>query len=91
MTDQNTADNALLETIMDIGVEMLRNGAETWRTEDSLYRIAASCGFTKCNFWVIPSNIQGTVTCPDGNTVTQIRNIKNTDFDYSRLEDLNAM
>ena len=91
MTDTIAADGALLEVILDIGVEMLRNGAETWRTEDSLYRIAESYGFTKCHFWVVPSNIQGTVTCPDGNCVTQIRSIKNTDIDFSRLEDLNSL
>ena len=91
MADPITADSALLGTIMDIGVEMLRNGAETWRTEDSLYRLASSYGFTKCYFWVVPSNIQGTVTCPDGNCVTQIRNIKNTGIDFSRLEDLNSL
>lgn len=90
-TDPIAADSALMETIMDIGVEMLRTGAETWRTEDSLYRLADSYGFTKCYFWVVPSNIQGTVTCPDGNCVTQIRNIKNTGLDFSRLQDLNSL
>ena len=89
--NETSADMKLLETILDIGVAFLQNGAETWRTEDSLYRIAAGYGFTKCNFWVVPSNIQGTVTGSDGNCMTQIRHIKGTGIDFSRLEDLNAL
>ena len=89
--NEPSADMKLLETILDIGVAFLQNGAETWRTEDSLYRIAAGYGFTKCNFWVVPSNIQGTVTGPDGNCMTQIRHIKGTGIDFARLEDLNAL
>ena len=81
----------LLGDIMDFGVALTENGAETWRTEDSLYRLASAYGFTNCNFWVVPSNIQATVTTPSGECITQIRSIKKSGIDFDKLEKLNAL
>ena len=81
----------LLGTILDIGVEMIRSGAETHRVEDSLYRICSSYRFTRSEIWVVPTNIQATVTTAAGETVTQIRHVREIGIDFTRLEKLNAL
>ncbi len=81
----------ILPLILDLGTHMVRSGAETHRVEDSLYRLLDSYGFTACNVWVIPSNIQVTVTAPDGMCLTQIRHIRQSGIDFSRLDDLNNL
>ena len=70
---------------------MLRCGAETYRVEDSLYRICAAYGFSDCNLWVIPSNIQATVISPEGEVLTQIRHIKTTGNNFDHLDRLNDL
>lgn len=81
----------LLGVILNIGAAFLRCGAETYRVEDSLYRICAAYGFTECNLWVIPSNIQATVTSPDGEVLTQIRHIRSTGNNFDLLDKLNSL
>lgn len=81
----------LLGLILNIGAAMLRCGAETYRVEDSLYRICAAYGFTDCNLWVIPSNIQATVTDPKGQVLTQIRHIRTTGNNFDLLDKLNNL
>ena len=84
-------DMDLLGILLDIGVAMIGSGAETHRVEDSLYRLAASYGFSRCNIWVVPSNIQATVTSPKGVCLTQIRHIRRTGVDFDRLDRLNSL
>ena len=85
--------NNLLGLILDTGVALLESGAETHRVEDSLYRLSTSYGFLKPNFWVVPSNIQASVTIPEDSyqVLTQIRHIKKTGVDFDRLDKLNAL
>ena len=81
----------MLGLILDVGKELIRCGGETHRVEDTLYRLAACYSFTNCNIWVIPTNIQATVTTPDGEVVTQVRNIQSTGMEYDRLCRLNEL
>ena len=81
----------LLSHFMNIGVLMIRSGGETHRVVDTLYRLAGSYGYQDVNFWVVPSNIQATLTTPDGTILTQIRNIRGAGIDYDRLAQLNAL
>ena len=84
-------NEALFGIILDIGVALIRNGAETHRVEDSLYRLCSSYGYTRSDIWVVPSNIQGTVTASDGSVITQIRHVRNAGIDLKQLEELNAL
>lgn len=77
--------------ILDIGVAMIQSGAETHRVEDSLYRLCGSYGFTQCNIWVVPSNIQATVMLEEGVWFTQIRHVRNLSVDFARLDRLNSL
>ena len=81
----------ILGLILDIGAEMTRSGAETRRVEDSLYRLCASYGFTACNIWVVPTNIQATVTDREGESLTQIRHIRSPGVNLDRLDRLNDL
>lgn len=81
----------ILGLILDIGAEMIRSGAETHRVEDSLYRLCAAYRFEKCNIWVVPSNIQATVTTPDGEVCTQMRHIRSAGMDFECLDRLNSL
>lgn len=81
----------LLQLILDVGVEMIRCGAETHRVEDCLYRLCSGYGFRQCNIWVIPSNIQASVLTPNENCLTQVRHIRGCGIDFSRLDALNAL
>ena len=81
----------ILSSILDIGAELIRSGAETHRVEDSLYRLCAAYRFSDCNIWVVPSNIQATVTSPDGEQLTQIRHVRGPGVNFDRLDRLNAL
>lgn len=76
---------------LDVGVAMIRSGGETNRVVDTLYRLAWSYGYTEVNFWVVPSNIQSTLTDPEGKRITQIRNIRGSGIDFDTLSKLNAL
>lgn len=84
-------DEKILGLILDIGGAMIRSGAETHRVEDSLYRLCTSYGFTACNIWVVPSNIQATVTAADGRSLTLIRHIRRTGVNFEQLDKLNDL
>lgn len=81
----------LLDTILDIGASLIQAGADTNKTEVNLYRICAGYGFQNCNIWVVPSNIQASVTTPEGEDITLIRHIRSRSADYTRLADLNDL
>ena len=81
----------LLGVILDIGVAMIRSGAEIHHVEESLYCLCRSYGCVTSDIWVVPSNIQGTVTAPDGRVITQVRHVRNAGIDFRKLEQLDAM
>ena len=76
---------------LDLGRELIRCGGETHRVEDTLYRLAAAYHFTDCNLWVVPSEIQATMTDPDGVIRTQIRHVRGSSTNFDALDRLNAL
>lgn len=81
----------IVQGILDIGESMLKSGAENFRLEDSLYRMCKAYGFVKYDVFVIPSNIQITVETPEGEFITQIRQIESFDMHFDRLDYLNNL
>lgn len=81
----------ILGLMLDLGAAMIGSGAETHRVEDSLYRLCASYRFTNCHVWVVPSNIQATITDPDGCVQTQVRHVRSMGVDFDKLERLNSV
>lgn len=83
--------NRIVQNILDVGEAMLKSGAENFRLEDSLYRMCKSYGFKRYDVYAIPSNLQITVETPEGDIITQIRQIESTDIDFDRLDYLNNL
>lgn len=84
-------DKKLVQTILDIGAEMMKCGAECSRVEDSLFRMCKSYGFIRYDIFALPSNIQVTIELTEGNIHTQIRNIEHISNDFTMLDKLNNL
>jgi uncharacterized membrane protein YjjP (DUF1212 family) len=81
----------ILGIAMDIGEDMLKNGAEIHRVENSIKKICISLGAARVDAFVILSCIILTVFDEDGNSFTQTRQIKNIDTNIERLHKLNDL
>lgn len=80
----------LLNSVMDIGEQMLVCGGEVHRVEDSLKRIFSAYNAIRADIFIITSSIVVTVQ-KDGNTYTQTRRITETATDYDKLHKLNEL
>ena len=79
-----------LTCAMDIGEQMLVNGAEVHRVEDSVKRMCTAFGFARIDVFIITSSMVVTVT--DGEeSYTQTRRIKNIGTDFEKLHRLNDL
>ncbi len=83
-------ENALTQ-ILDAGAEMVRCGGETHRVEDTVLRMSAALGFENCSVWVVPSNVQATVTDPEGRVLTQLRAVRGGSINFDTLSRLNTL
>lgn len=83
----------LLQSILDVGEEMIVCGAEVSRVEDSIERMCESYGapYERINVFIITSNIQVTLETPDGRILTQIRRLIRHGTNFDRLDYLNAL
>lgn len=81
----------ILQSILDIGEEMVVAGAEVSRVEESIMRMSIAYGFTRINVFLIISNLQVTVETPMGEIITQIRFIERNDVNFDRLDYLNDL
>lgn len=81
----------IVQGILDIGEALLKSGAENFRIEESIERMCESYGCTRYDVFAIPSNIQLTVTAPDGQIITQIRHIEKSGLDFDKLDYMNDL
>ncbi len=81
----------IVQGILDIGEAMAQSGAECFRLQDSLYRMAKSYGFVRYDIFAIPSNLQITVETPEGEIITQTRHIELSEMNLDRLDYLNHL
>lgn len=81
----------IVQRCLDMGEAMIGWGAEIWRVEDGLYRICESYGFLRCDVWALATNLQMTVETPDGDILTQIREVHAGGTDYDKLTYLNDL
>jgi len=83
----------LLQSILDVGEEMIVCGAEVNRVEDSIERMCESYGANpeRINVFIITSNIQVTMETPDGRIITQIRRLVRHGTNFDRLDYLNDL
>lgn len=81
----------VITLIMDIGEQMLINGAEVSRVEDSLRRMGTAYGAARVDAFIITSNMQVSVFGKDGKTYTQTRRITDLTTNIEKLHRLNAL
>jgi len=72
MSAQNYDEADILDVCIQAGHVMLANGAETYRVEDTLNRIATSYGLTYVNVFVVPTAIILTVQGERGQDFTEL-------------------
>ena len=80
----------LLDSVMDIGEQMLINGGEVHKVEDSIKRIFSAYGTKRTDVFIITSSIVVTIHTDD-KAYTQTRRITETSTDYEKLHKLNEL
>jgi uncharacterized membrane protein YjjP (DUF1212 family) len=78
--------------LLNIGEEMLRNGAEVRRVEETITLMGKAYGARHVDAFVITSSIAVTMNMGDNVTFTRTRRIREPDVtDFTKLEDLNSL
>lgn len=81
----------ILNTVCDIGEQMLRSGAEVHRVEDSVQRMCKAIGAIRADVFIITSSMIVTVYTADEKSYTQTRRILSISTDLERLHRMNAL
>lgn len=81
----------LLCTALDVGEELLKNGATVHRTEDTIERICRAHGAVHVEVFCIPSLILAAIRMEDGNYSSQNRRIYSSTNNFFRLDRLNSV
>lgn len=80
---------AVMRIAMEAGEILLRNGAETYRVEESISKICSGFGFS-CETIVLPTGIFLTVRSPQDETETSVRRIKVRTLDLTKIDRVNT-
>lgn len=83
--------NELLHVSADVGSELLENGAETYRVEESVYRLVSAYGAREANVFAVPTCIIVSITLGDGSTVGKTRRIYARGTNLDRIDRLNDL
>ncbi|HEY3425852.1 MAG TPA: threonine/serine exporter family protein [Negativicutes bacterium] len=70
---------------------MLRNGAETYRVEETMNHIAKACGAVKVESFVIPTGVFLTVTDREGHALTVMRRVDDRTINLDRISKVNEL
>lgn len=73
------------------GEIMLKNGAETYRIEETMDHIAKACGALKVESFVIPTGVFLTVTDHAGHSLTVMRRVRNRTINLDRIAKVNEL
>lgn len=85
--------NTLLLTTTEIGFQLLKNGAETYRVEDSVTHVlnAYSSKLKDINVFAIPTCLIVSFTTPDGRTYTKQKRVLNRLQNIDRIIQINSL
>lgn len=81
----------IFRTALLAGEIMLRNGAETYRVEDTINRILAVAKLEIIESYVTPTGIFVTLDHPDRNSKTMIKRVQQRTIHMGRIEQVNAV
>lgn len=84
--------DGLLRAMLDMGEAMVGSGAEIYRAEDTLRRLAGAYGAEDCEVFIITSSIVISLRMKGEPPKTQTRRIRRSvDNNFTKLEDLNEL
>lgn len=83
--------NEILSCAMDVGENMLANGAEVYRVEDCIRRICLAYGAVNVDVFCITSSILLTIEFPEGIRLSQTKRIVSFSTDLDRVDRLNQL
>lgn len=73
------------------GEVMLKNGAETYRIEETMDHMAKACGALKVESFVIPTGVFLTVTDSAERSLTVMRRVRNRTINLDRISKVNEL
>lgn len=88
---QQVPGDELLNMVMDIGSQLLINGAEVYRVEESMRCLFQAYSMENCDVFVVPSCIFVTLNTPKGHPLTKIKRISSQTINLDRLEKINYL
>ena len=84
-----TEQTELIDCLLDMGLLLLKCGAEISRVEDTVSRMAKAYGCIRADVFVITSIISLSIEFPDKEVLTDTRRIfSSSETDFTRLEHL---
>ena len=81
----------ILRLAVYAGEIMLKNGAETYRVEDTICRISRSQGVEDVDSYVTPTGIMVNLASPIGDTETRIKRVKKRGINLSKISAVNEV
>lgn len=82
----------ILKLAIFAGEIMLKNGAETYRVEDTICRILSSTNVSLCESFVTPTGIFATIeTREDQNPITLVRRVKSRSINMQKIHQVNDL
>ena len=81
----------LLSSVMDLAEQMIINGAEIYRVEDSINRIFSAFNAKKTDAFIVSPSIVVSVKDSDGNVYTQTRRVNGSVINLEKLHNLNSL
>lgn len=81
----------VMSTAVLAGEILLRNGAETYRVEETMIHIATACGAVKVESFVIPTGVFLTVSDDEGRSVTTMRRVRSRTINLDRIAKINEL
>ncbi|WP_028273451.1 threonine/serine exporter family protein [Atopococcus tabaci] len=76
---------------MGIGKLLLENGAETYRVEDTVYRVAQSYGYLNIHVYCVPNTIILNVETKDGDVYNRLMRVPTRDTNLGKVKEANEM
>lgn len=89
--EQNLSKHEKVSLAVDIGQEMLKNGGEVYRVDDTLRRILESMGFVNYNVYIVSNGIFVTVDEGTDEAVSSVRNVHSWALDLGKIASLNKL
>jgi len=81
----------LLDVMGHLGKLLLENGAETYRVEDSIERVATAYGVAQIDVYAAATSIMITITTPDNRSLSRIKRIHKRSVNLDKVERLNRL